>query len=136
MVSSATCLCRMSDCSLFQIDCSHGNSLKQHSRQPLVAEDIAQQLTDSETGDVIMGVMIESNLEEGRQDIPPSGREGLKRGVSVTDGEHSHLYLDLRGSSCLFVLACISWNTTVGVLDRLREGVRARRARRSGKQDA
>jgi hypothetical protein len=35
-----------------------------------------------------MGVMIESNLEEGRQDIGPHGREGLLRGVSVTDGRH------------------------------------------------
>ncbi|PVF96160.1 putative 3-deoxy-D-arabino-heptulosonate 7-phosphate synthase isoenzyme [Serendipita vermifera] len=94
------------------IDCSHGNSLKQHARQSLVAEDIAQQLESSETGDAIMGVMIESNLVEGRQDIPPSGRAGLKYGVSVTD-------------------ACIAWGTTVGVLDRLRAGVRARRERLS-----
>ena len=55
-----------------------------------------------------MGVMIESNLVEGRQDIPPSGIAGLKYGVSVTD-------------------ACIAWETTVKVLDRLREGVRGRR---------
>ncbi|KAG8756077.1 hypothetical protein FRC14_003400 [Serendipita sp. 396] len=92
------------------IDCSHGNSLKQHSRQPLVAEDIAQQLESGDTGTAIMGVMIESNIEEGKQDIPAGGREGLKYGVSVTD-------------------ACISWNNTIAVLDRLREGVRARRSR-------
>lgn len=55
-----------------------------------------------------MGVMIESNLVAGRQDIPPSGPAGLKYGVSVTD-------------------ACIDWETTVTVLDRLREGVRGRR---------
>jgi 3-deoxy-7-phosphoheptulonate synthase len=55
-----------------------------------------------------MGVMIESNLFEGRQDIPPEGPIGLKYGQSVTD-------------------ACIAWEDTVGVLDRLREGVRARR---------
>ena len=55
-----------------------------------------------------MGVMIESNLLEGRQDIPPSGPSGLKYGQSVTD-------------------ACISWEQTIGVLDRLREGVRGRR---------
>lgn len=87
------------------VDCSHGNSLKQHARQPIVAEDIAQQLEGSETGAAIMGVMIESNLNEGRQDIPPGGRAGLKHGVSVTD-------------------ACIDWDTTVKVLDRLREGDR------------
>jgi len=55
-----------------------------------------------------MGVMIESNLVEGRQDIPASGPNGLRYGQSVTD-------------------ACISWQTTVPVLNRLREGVRARR---------
>lgn len=55
-----------------------------------------------------MGVMIESNLLAGRQDIPPSGPGGLKYGISVTD-------------------ACIDWETTVQVLDRLREGVRGRR---------
>lgn len=57
---------------------------------------------------MIMGVMIESNLVEGRQDIPPSGPNGLTYGQSVTD-------------------ACISWETTVPVLERLREGVRGRR---------
>lgn len=55
-----------------------------------------------------MGVMIESNLVEGRQDIPASGPQGLKYGQSVTD-------------------ACISWETTIPVLERLREGVRGRR---------
>jgi len=55
-----------------------------------------------------MGVMIESNLVEGRQDIPPSGKSMLKYGQSVTD-------------------ACISWETTIPGLDRLREGVRGRR---------
>ena len=55
-----------------------------------------------------MGVMIESNLVAGRQDIPPSGPPGLKYGVSVTD-------------------ACIDWETTVRALDRLREGVKGRR---------
>lgn len=55
-----------------------------------------------------MGVMLESNLVEGRQDIPVSGPAGLKYGQSVTD-------------------ACISWETTVPTLERLREGVRARR---------
>lgn len=55
-----------------------------------------------------MGVMIESNLVEGRQDIPPSGPAGLKYGQSVTD-------------------ACISWEMTVPILNRLREGVEGRR---------
>ena len=68
------------------MDCSHGNSLKQHARQSIVAKDIAQQLEDSDTGFEIMGVMIESNINEGKQDIPAGGRAGLKYGVSVTDG--------------------------------------------------
>lgn len=59
---------------------------------------------------MILGVMLESNLVEGRQDIPSSGATGLKWGQSITD-------------------ACISWESTVPVLDRLREGVRARRVR-------
>ncbi|TFK28040.1 phospho-2-dehydro-3-deoxyheptonate aldolase [Coprinopsis marcescibilis] len=92
------------------IDCSHGNSSKQHQKQVEVADNIAQQLESSEeTSALIMGVMIESHLVEGRQDIPPSGPNGLKYGQSVTD-------------------ACISWETTVPVLERLREGVRGRRA--------
>ncbi|KAB5591358.1 3-deoxy-7-phosphoheptulonate synthase [Ceratobasidium theobromae] len=91
------------------VDCSHGNSSKQHQRQVEVANDIATQLESSDTAPYIMGVMIESNLVEGRQNIPSVGPAGLKYGQSVTD-------------------ACISWETTVPVLDRLREGVRARRA--------
>jgi len=57
-----------------------------------------------------MGVMVESNLVEGRQDIPASGPAGLKYGQSVTD-------------------ACINWEMTVPLLDRLREGVQGRRQR-------
>ncbi|KAI0356442.1 3-deoxy-7-phosphoheptulonate synthase [Trametes cingulata] len=91
------------------IDCSHGNSQKQHIKQIEVAEDIARQLESGDTSSMIMGVMIESNLVEGRQDIPVSGPAGLKYGQSVTD-------------------ACISWEQTVPVLERLREGVRGRRA--------
>ena len=55
-----------------------------------------------------MGVMLESNLLEGRQDIPASGPAGLKYGQSVTD-------------------ACISWEQTVHALDALRKGVQVRR---------
>ena len=67
-----------------------------------------QQLSSGDTSACIMGVMLESNLVEGRQDIPPNGPAGLKYGQSVTD-------------------ACLSWEMTVPALDRLREGVRARR---------
>jgi 3-deoxy-7-phosphoheptulonate synthase len=93
-----------------QIDCSHGNSKKQHQLQAEVAEDVATQLESGDTGAFIMGVMLESNLVEGRQDIPISGPAGLKYGQSVTD-------------------ACMSWEQTVPVLDRLRQGVQGRRKR-------
>jgi 3-deoxy-7-phosphoheptulonate synthase len=55
-----------------------------------------------------MGVMLESNLVEGRQDIPASGPAGLRYGQSVTD-------------------ACLSWEHTVPALEALRVGVRGRR---------
>ncbi|HRW73671.1 MAG: 3-deoxy-7-phosphoheptulonate synthase [Burkholderiaceae bacterium] len=87
------------------IDVSHANSSKQHARQVLVAGEVAAQVAAGDTR--IMGVMIESHLEEGRQDIVPG--QPLKPGVSVTD-------------------ACISFAQTVPVLDELAAAVRARRA--------
>ncbi|GAA6007785.1 hypothetical protein JCM10207_004873 [Rhodosporidiobolus poonsookiae] len=90
------------------IDFSHGNSSKKFENQPLVAEDVAKQLGEKETAENIMGVMIESHLVEGKQSIPASGPHNLVYGQSVTDG-------------------CISWETTVKTLDKLREGVQARR---------
>jgi 3-deoxy-7-phosphoheptulonate synthase len=84
-----------------------GNSNKNHKNQPLVAEAIAAQIREGETG--IIGVMIESNIEEGNQKVPPEGPSGLKKGVSITD-------------------ACIDWKTTVDVLENLADAVRQRRA--------
>lgn len=97
---------------ILMIDCSHGNSKKNHKNQPLVAKDIADQLRAGE--DAIIGVMIESNIHEGNQKIPPEGPSGLKKGVSITD-------------------ACISWETTEEVLENLAEAVRARRALKAAK---
>jgi len=91
------------------IDCSHGNSSKQHKKQIDVCLDISNQLSTPETAAKIMGVMVESNLVEGRQDIPAAGPAGLVYGKSVTD-------------------ACVSWDQTVPMLDNLRQGVRNRRA--------
>jgi 3-deoxy-7-phosphoheptulonate synthase len=88
------------------VDCSHGNSLKDYRRQPLVAADVAAQIASGSTG--ITGVMIESHLCEGQQNVKP-GQE-LKYGQSITD-------------------ACVSWETTVGMLDELAAAVRARRAK-------
>lgn len=87
------------------IDCSHGNSSKDHARQSIVAADIAQQLASGSGS--ICGVMLESHLLEGRQDIV-TGRTGLRYGQSVTD-------------------ACIGWEATVGVLQDLAEAVKKRR---------
>ncbi len=86
------------------IDVSHANSDKQHRRQVDVALDIAERIAAGERR--ITGVMIESHLEEGRQDLVPGAE--LKRGVSITD-------------------ACIGWGQTEPVLDGLAEAVRRRR---------
>jgi len=105
------------------IDCSHGesylmtrdielqltnigNSNKDHRNQPKVAEVIADQLRAGETS--IIGVMIESNINEGNQKVPAEGPSGLKKGVSITD-------------------ACINWDSTVQVLENLAAAVRDRR---------
>ena len=89
------------------IDLSHANSSKQHQRQIDVAADVAAQIA---AGDArITGVMIESHLCEGRQDIV-EGQE-LAYGVSLTD-------------------ACISMEQTIPVLQQLAAAVRARRAAR------
>ncbi len=91
---------------VMMIDCSHGNSKKDHRNQPLVAKTIGEQLRQGEDG--IVAVMIESNINEGSQKVPSDGPAGLKRGVSITD-------------------ACIGWETTVDVLTQLAEAVRVRR---------
>ena len=86
------------------IDVSHANSSKQHQRQIDVAAEVAAQVAAGDPR--IMGVMIESHLQEGRQDIVPG--QPLQPGVSVTD-------------------ACISFAQTVPVLQGLAAAVRARR---------
>ncbi|HXC53259.1 MAG TPA: 3-deoxy-7-phosphoheptulonate synthase, partial [Candidatus Limnocylindrales bacterium] len=88
------------------IDCSHGNSRKDFHRQVEVAEDVARQVHSGCAS--ICGVMLESNLVEGRQDLVAG--QPLTYGQSITD-------------------ACISWDTTVPVLETLAEAVRARRGR-------
>ncbi|KAI5993716.1 3-deoxy-7-phosphoheptulonate synthase [Pisolithus orientalis] len=88
------------------IDCSHGNSQKNHNNQPKVLDDVCQQLAAGDRN--ITGVMVESHINAGRQDVPAEGPSGLKYGVSITD-------------------ACVDWETTVGMLDRLNEAVGQRR---------
>ena len=86
------------------IDASHANSGKKPENQPLVIADIAAQISQGERR--IVGVMIESNLVAGRQDVLPG--MALTYGQSITDG-------------------CIDWNTTVPALNGLADGVSARR---------
>ncbi len=89
------------------IDCSHGNSRKDYRRQCQVAEELSVQI---EAGfPYVCGVMLESHLVEGRQDLVVG--EPLVYGQSITD-------------------SCISWETTVPVLERLAAAVRRRRALR------
>ncbi|MDK6203788.1 3-deoxy-7-phosphoheptulonate synthase, partial [Oligella urethralis] len=86
------------------IDASHANSSKKPENQPIVMDDVAQQL---EAGDQrICGVMIESHLVAGRQDQVEG--KPLVYGQSITDG-------------------CIDWETTERVLARLAEAVKVRR---------
>jgi len=89
------------------VDFSHANSSKQYLRQRDVGADVAAQLAKGE--DRIMGVMVESNLNPGRQDLLPG--KPLAHGVSITD-------------------ACLGWDDTEKLLDLLAEGVRRRRLAR------
>lgn len=91
---------------LLMVDCSHGNSLKNHKNQPKVARVLAEQIAAGE--DAIMGVMIESHINEGAQKMGTEGKKGLKYGVSITD-------------------ACIGWEDTLSVLEELAGAVRTRR---------
>ncbi|GAM86389.1 hypothetical protein ANO11243_044030 [Dothideomycetidae sp. 11243] len=94
---------------IMMVDCSHGNSLKDHRNQPKVAKVVADQLRQGEDG--IIGVMIESNINEGNQKVPAEGPAALKKGVSITD-------------------ACIDWDSTVAVLEDLAAAVRERRSKK------
>ena len=87
------------------IDCSHGNSNKDYNRQPMVLENIAQQI---ESGDEhIMGIMIESHLIEGNQSLG-NDPASLVYGQSITD-------------------ACVNWETTKKMLRSLAKAVAAGR---------
>ena len=112
---------------VMMIDCSHGrkslapnnillliyagNSLKNHKNQPKVAQTIGDQLREGETA--IVGVMIESYINEGNQKVPAEGPSALKKGVSITD-------------------ACVDWETTIEMLEQLADAVRTRRKAAKG----
>jgi 3-deoxy-7-phosphoheptulonate synthase len=86
------------------IDFSHSNSSKKPEKQVDVAQDVAHQVANGD--ERIFGVMVESHLKPGRQDLVPG--KPLAYGVSITDG-------------------CIGWDESRGVLEALAEGVRKRR---------
>jgi 3-deoxy-7-phosphoheptulonate synthase len=87
------------------IDASHGNSGKDYRRQPAVAQDIGEQVGAGDRS--IFGVMLESFLEAGRQELVAG--QPLRYGQSITD-------------------ACLGWDLTVPVLTDLAKAVRSRRA--------
>ena len=86
------------------VDCSHGNSQKDHSKQPIVAGDVANQV--SQGGTNIFGLMVESHINEGRQNLKAG--EELNYGQSITD-------------------ACLGWENTQSLLETLAQAVKARR---------
>jgi 3-deoxy-7-phosphoheptulonate synthase len=88
------------------IDFSHGNSSKDPQKQVDVAHDVAQQVGGGDAR--IFGIMMESHLKPGRQDLIP-GKE-LQYGVSITDG-------------------CLGWEESTGALEELADAVRKRRVK-------
>jgi 3-deoxy-7-phosphoheptulonate synthase len=82
------------------VDCSHANSAKDYRRQAQVARELARQVAGGERR--ILGVMVESHLREGRQDLKPG--VALQPGVSITDG-------------------CLGWEQTEEVLRELGDAV-------------
>ena len=84
------------------VDCSHSNSNKDYKKQHVVVDNVCQQILNGEEN--IIGVMIESNINEGKQSIS----DELKYGVSITDG-------------------CIGWEETEKILDKLSKTIIKRR---------
>lgn len=82
------------------VDCSHGNSNKDYTRQLIVVNELAKQITNGDKA--VSGVMLESNLHEGNQ------RQPEIYGVSITD-------------------ACISWEDTISALNTLATAIKSRR---------
>ena len=90
------------------VDASHGNSEKDHRRQSLVVGDVASRVAAGDR--IIAGLMLESFLIPGRQDIVLGRANQLVYGKSVTD-------------------ACIGWDETVGLVDAMADAVTRRRER-------
>lgn len=84
------------------VDCSHANSNKNHELQPLVMDNVANQIMEGNQS--IVGLMVESHIGAGNQKIPDDLKD-LKYGVSITD-------------------ACIDWDTTVRAVKDMREKIK------------
>lgn len=82
------------------VDCSHANSSKDYRRQPLVAQNVVNQILEGNQS--IIGVMLESHIHAGNQASDGIAREDLAHGISITDG-------------------CIDWETTESVISQARE---------------
>ncbi|MFP2770564.1 3-deoxy-7-phosphoheptulonate synthase [Oceanisphaera sp. KMM 10153] len=85
------------------VDCSHGNSNKDYSLQPLVTENVVHQIQEGNKS--ILGIMLESHLHEGNQSSEQP-RSEMRYGVSITD-------------------ACIDWDTTAELLERCHQQLAA-----------
>lgn len=119
-------------------DCSHGNSMKDHKNQPKVLQNICDQI---KSGTRICGVMIESNLFEGRQDLPSpeAVQKALGGGASGAANQREDVYLPPHGGESQIITAgllrhgvsitdaCVDWNTTVEMLEMLAKTVRDKR---------
>ena len=90
------------------VDCSHGNSRKQHANQPAVVESLAAQVGSGSAR--VFGVMMESHLVEGNQSLGDD-LQALTYGQSITD-------------------ACMSWDTTEPMLENLARASRQRRQKK------
>jgi 3-deoxy-7-phosphoheptulonate synthase len=95
------------------IDCSHGNSSKDPGKQLEVGRDIARQVAAGD--ERIIGIMVESHLKAGRQDLIPG--KPLVYGQSITD-------------------ACVGWEDTLALVDLLADAVRQRRAKAAANSES
>ena len=112
-VSVAEATSKLSESGLWpsvMVDCSHGNSKKDHRRQPAVAADLATQIRNGSKH--VFGVMLESHLQEGKQKYKSADEAAY--GQSITD-------------------ACISWDQTEPILEELAAAVRCRRELKANK---
>jgi 3-deoxy-7-phosphoheptulonate synthase len=92
------------------VDCSHENSSKKPELQPLVMDNVSNQILEG--NESIIGLMVESNIKHGRQNIP-ANLDDLEYGLSVTDG-------------------CISWDETEEAILKMRDKLKTVLPKRNG----